>query len=110
MNDCVFCQIAAGKLPSQKVYEDEDVLAFYDVRPVAPVHVLVVPRVHRSSILEATPEELGRLFDRARQLARGLDQGRGFRLVVNTGDNGGQTVPHLHVHVLAGRAMTWPPG
>jgi histidine triad (HIT) family protein len=111
MNDCIFCRIVAGEVPSRRVYEDEDVVAFHDIRPVAPWHVLVVPRRHRASLLEAEPEEISVVFRAARRVAQELDpQGRGFRLVVNTGEEGGQTVGHLHVHVLSGRPFTWPPG
>jgi histidine triad (HIT) family protein len=111
VNECIFCRIVRGELPSRMVYEDEHVVAFHDVRPQAPTHVLVVPRRHVDSIREADPETIARLFEDAREVASRLDpEGRGFRLVVNTGPDGGQTVPHLHVHVLVGRFFSWPPG
>jgi histidine triad (HIT) family protein len=111
VSECIFCAIVAGTIPSRVVYSDEHVVAFHDVRPVAPVHVLVVPRRHAPDILAAEPDDVARLFETARRLGRELDpEGKGFRLVVNTGPDGGQTVAHLHVHVLAGRAFGWPPG
>lgn len=111
MSECVFCKIVRGELPSRTVYEDDEVVAFHDVRPQAPTHVLVVPKRHVASIREADDALLGTLFARVRDLAKELEtEGRGFRLVVNTGPEGGQTVPHLHVHILAGRSFSWPPG
>lgn len=112
--ECIFCNIVQGTIPAQPVYEDDKLLAFNDISPAAPVHVLVIPKKHIANLLEITPEDNG-LIDHlmltipkiARQL--GLDEA-GFRLVVNTKDNGGQTVNHLHIHILGGRFMTWPPG
>jgi len=110
--DCIFCKIANGEIPSQKVYEDELCVAFYDVAPAAPVHVLVIPKAHIASVLEADDEGLlGHLLTVASDVARkeGLAED-GFRLVINTGADGGQTVHHLHVHILGGRSLAWPPG
>lgn len=114
MPGCLFCNIVAGKTPAQIVYDNEHVLAFKDIRPVAPVHVLVIPRVHIPGIHEATPEQataLGQVLLGARDVAEklGLAEG-GYRLVINQGVNAGQTVFHLHCHVLGGRPMAWPPG
>ncbi len=110
--DCVFCKISAGEIPSRKIYEDELCLAFYDVAPAAPVHALVIPKEHIPSVLEAQDAGLlGRLLSVARDVAKltGIDE-NGFRLVINTGEDGGQTVPHLHIHILGGRSLAWPPG
>ena len=115
MADCIFCKIAAGEIPSQKVYEDESVVAFKDLSPKAPVHVLIVPKKHIQSVahFQAEDKELAAhiFVDVVPKLANelGIADG-GFRVVMNTGDDGGQTVHHLHVHLLGGRKMTWPPG
>ena len=110
--NCLFCKIARGEIPSIKVAETEDAIAFRDIDPKAPTHILVVPREHVASLTEAPdPAMLGALMSLAASVARaeGLDTS-GYRVVVNTGRNGGQTVDHLHLHVLGGRHMTWPPG
>jgi histidine triad (HIT) family protein len=109
MTDCIFCKIIAGNSPSQMLYQDELVSAFRDNRPAAPVHVLVVPNKHIASVNDLTPEDealMGHLFFVARQLARqeNVDR-RGYRLVINTGPQGGQVVYHLHLHLLGGRQM-----
>ncbi|MDH7479408.1 MAG: histidine triad nucleotide-binding protein [Syntrophomonadaceae bacterium] len=114
MKDCLFCRIIAGEVPSQKVYEDERVLAFKDINPVAPVHVLVVPKQHLGSLSDAGEEELsllGHLQLVAARLAgqTGVAPG-GYRVVTNCGPDGGQTIHHLHLHLLGGREMRWPPG
>lgn len=114
VKDCLFCRIAAGEIPSAKVYEDDRVLAFKDINPVAPVHVLVIPKRHIASLAhveEGDRDLLGGLLVRVKEIAAslGLDQ-RGYRLVVNAGEDGGQTVGHIHFHLLGGRRMTWPPG
>ncbi|AUX38334.1 MULTISPECIES: histidine triad nucleotide-binding protein [Sorangium] len=111
---CIFCKIANKEIPSKVVLEDEHVIAFHDVNPQAPTHVLVIPKRHIAGIAQATPEDeaaLGRLLLAARQVAEktGIAEG-GFRTVVNSGANAGQTVFHLHVHVIGGRPMAWPPG
>jgi len=111
---CLFCKIVERAIPADIVYENEHTLAFRDIRPVAPTHVLVIPKVHLACIHDATPEQaplLGEVFSAARAVAEKLGLGeKGYRLVVNNGDDGGQTVHHLHVHVLGGRGMSWPPG
>ena len=115
MADCIFCKIAHGEIPSTKVYEDAQVLAFRDLDPQAPEHVLIIPKKHLSSVLDfdAEDRELAThiLTDVVPALActLGIDAG-GFRLVTNTGADGGQTVGHLHFHLLGGRSLTWPPG
>ena len=115
MTDCIFCKIAAGEIPSQLVYEDNSVVAFKDLSPKAPVHVLIVPKKHIKSVaqFQAEDKELAAhiFVDVVPQLAAKLGiADNGFRVVINTGDDGGQTVHHLHVHLLGGRKMTWPPG
>jgi diadenosine tetraphosphate (Ap4A) HIT family hydrolase len=112
MTDCIFCRIVAGDIPSKKVFEDERLVAFEDVSPKAPTHVLIVPRRHIASLSDASPEDealLGALASRAAAIAR--DRGLSdFRLVVNNGAGAGQSVFHLHFHLLGGRGMGWPPG
>jgi histidine triad (HIT) family protein len=114
VSDCIFCKIAAGEIPAKTVYRDDAVFAIEDVNPQAPVHVLVMPLAHHRNIAALAGLEDGavmsKLFDVASKLGRERGGDDGFRLVVNTGPNGGQTVDHVHVHVLAGRHMTWPPG
>jgi histidine triad (HIT) family protein len=114
MSDCLFCKIIAGEIPSKKLYEDEEMLAFFDINPMAPVHFLVIPKKHISSLLELTADDtnlLGRLFLKAQELAKqqGCEE-KGGRFVINAKSDGGQTVDHLHIHVLGGRALSWPPG
>ncbi len=110
--DCLFCKIAAGEIPSSKVYEDEVCLAFADIDPQAPTHFLVIPKAHIGSVAEINAENAGlagHLLQIAAQVAR--EQGlESYRVVSNTGAQAGQSVPHLHFHVLGGRDMTWPPG
>jgi histidine triad (HIT) family protein len=112
--DCIFCKITAGEIPATVLYKDELVTAIRDLNPVAPTHVLILSNRHVQSVNDATPEEerlFGRLFTVARKIAEqeGVSDG-GYRVVVNTGEHGGQTVPHLHMHVIGGQAMHWPPG
>ena len=111
--DCVFCRIAAGTLPAKKLLDAPDLVAFHDLNPQAKTHVLIIPRAHYESVLElpAGSPVMSRLAEAACHIARqgGLAEG-GFRLVANTGPDGGQTVGHLHLHLLGGRQMTWPPG
>ncbi len=115
MADCIFCKIAAGEVPAQKIYEDDTVIAFKDLSPKAPIHVLIVPKKHIQSVahFQAEDKELAAhiFVDVVPKLATelGVADG-GFRIVMNTGVDGGQTVNHLHVHLLGGRKMTWPPG
>jgi histidine triad (HIT) family protein len=111
--NCLFCKIVDGQIPSTAVFEDDLVYAFADLHPQAPVHVLIVPREHIVSIEETDQSKqavLGRLQWAAAQIARERGLSRGYRIVVNTGEDGGQTVNHLHLHLLGGRAMAWPPG
>ncbi|MDR2552384.1 MAG: histidine triad nucleotide-binding protein [Treponema sp.] len=112
MAECIFCKIIAGEIPGKKIYEDGEVLAFHDVHPQAPVHFLVVPKRHIPNIMEgADAGLLGKLFFKAQELA--VQEGcgsRGARFVINCKEDGGQTVDHLHLHVLGGRPLGWPPG
>ena len=111
--DCLFCKITAGEIPCKKVYEDDQVLAFYDVDPQAPVHFLVIPKAHIASPADITPENsavVAHIFAVIARLARDLGLEKGYRVVTNCGADGGQSVPHLHFHVLAGRSLAWPPG
>lgn len=114
MSECVFCKIVAGELPSKKVYEDGQVLAFEDISPAAPIHVLIIPKRHIPSVMDATGEKLDlikSIHQVAQTLAGELDiLNSGFRLVNNCGEDGGQTVDHLHYHLLGGRHLSWPPG
>jgi len=113
MSDCIFCKILSGTIPSKKIYEDESCCAFPDINPQAPTHVLIVPRKHLISLAQTTPEDtplLGHLLDVAAKLATTLGLSQGYRTVINTGSDGGQTVDHLHIHLLGGRHMHWPPG
>ncbi len=113
-SDCLFCRIAAGEVPSTKVHEDDVVLAIRDIAPRAPTHILLMPREHIASAAELTEAHgplLGRLFAVAAQVARdeGIEES-GYRLVSNVGRWAGQTVDHLHVHLMGGRTFSWPPG
>lgn len=113
MADCIFCRIAAGEIPSNKLYEDDQLLAFYDLDPQAPTHFLVIPKAHIASAAEITPQNsavVAHIYEVIARLAAELGLEQGFRVVTNCGPQGGQTVQHLHFHVLAGRDMTWPPG
>jgi len=113
MTDCLFCRIVTGEVPAQVVHEDDRTLAFRDVSPQAPTHVLVVPKAHHddvTALADADPALLADVLAAAVVVARSERLDAGFRLVVNTGADGGQTVGHLHVHVLGGRALAWPPG
>ncbi|HYU01666.1 MAG TPA: histidine triad nucleotide-binding protein [Gemmatimonadales bacterium] len=112
MAGCIFCKIAAGEIPATIVKRADGMMAFQDLNPQAPTHLLVIPTDHLASLNDAKdPQLLGRLLGFARDLARdaGIAQ-RGYRVVVNTNPDGGQTVFHLHLHLLGGRPMTWPPG
>lgn len=112
--DCLFCKIIKGEIPSQKVYEDEKVYAFYDISPAAPVHVLIIPKEHIPSANALTAENapvVGHIFRVAAELAKELGIAEsGYRVVNNCGEDGGQTVQHLHFHLLGGRSLAWPPG
>lgn len=114
MEDCIFCKIAAGDIPADKVYEDEEVVAFRDLNPQAPTHVLVVPRKHIATINDLEPEDeavIGRMYGAVREIAQreGFAEA-GYRTVVNCNEAGGQVVFHIHMHLLGGRMMHWPPG
>jgi len=114
MDQCIFCRIIERRLPSRIVFEDDEIVAFEDANPQAPIHTLIVPRKHLASLKDATPDDaplLGRLFMVAAQLARerGLET-QGYRTVINTGSWAGQSVFHLHLHLLGGRVFRWPPG
>ncbi len=111
--DCIFCKIANWEIPATRLYEDEQAIAFADLHPQAPVHFLVVPRQHLVSLAHLSPKDapvLGHLLSLAGELAAKQGLAQGFRTVINSGDDGGQTVGHLHIHVLGGRQMRWPPG
>ncbi len=110
---CIFCRIVAGEIPAERVFEDEHCLAFRDLHPQAPVHLLVIPKEHIASHAHAAADHtplLGHLMAAVASLARSERLDRGYRVVGNTGPDGGQTVDHLHLHLLGGRAMGWPPG
>jgi histidine triad (HIT) family protein len=112
-SDCLFCKIVAGAIPAKRVYEDELCLCFADIHPQAPTHLLTISKQHIASLAEAGGEHtalLGHLLAKTAEVARGAGLGRGYRVVVNTGEDGGQTVDHLHLHLLGGRHMGWPPG
>jgi histidine triad (HIT) family protein len=116
--DCLFCKIASGTIPVTRLYEDEQLLAFADINPQAPVHILIIPKQHFASLAHTSAEQaplLGHLLTATAEIAKqqGLSltqNGGGYRTVINTGPDGGQTVDHLHVHLLGGRHMGWPPG
>ena len=113
-SDCLFCRIIAGELPSSQVYSDESVVAIRDISPQAPTHILLLARKHIASVADLSKADhdlIGRIFAAAAELAKreGIAEG-GYRLVVNNGRDGGQPVDHLHVHMLGGRRMAWPPG
>ena len=111
---CLFCGVVEGKIPSRKAYEDERLVAFHDINPQAPTHLLLVPRKHVTSLLDLAPEDeslVGALVSRATELARQLGFAeRGFRLVFNCGEDAGYSVHHIHLHLLGGRPLAWPPG
>lgn len=114
MDNCIFCKIVNGEIPSKKVYEDDSVAAFYDIEPQAPVHVLIIPKAHYASTLDlddTTADVVGKMVLAANKIAKelGINES-GFRLVMNTGRDAGQTVAHLHMHLMGGREFTWPAG
>ena len=111
--DCIFCKIAAGEIPAKKAYEDESVVAFYDLEPQAPVHILIIPKAHISSCDEITEENsavVAHIFEVAAKLGKELGLDKGYRIVNNCGADGGQTVHHLHFHFMGGRQFGWPAG
>jgi histidine triad (HIT) family protein len=108
MTDCIFCKIVSGEIPSKKIYEDEDIIAFHDINPQAPVHFLVIPKEHIVSAMEVNAENSGiiaRCFEVIAALAKKEGLSEGFRIINNCGEKGGQTVMHLHFHVLSGRSL-----
>ncbi|MCU1324628.1 MAG: histidine triad protein [Acidobacteriaceae bacterium] len=110
---CLFCKIVTGMIPVELVYEDDVCIAFPDINPQAPSHTLVVPKEHLESLADVAPDHtelLGKLMAAANEVAKRKNLARGYRIVVNTGAQGGQTVMHLHLHVIGGRHMGWPPG
>lgn len=114
MSDCIFCKIINGEIPCNKVYEDDKVFAFKDINPEAPIHVLVIPKVHIASINDLNHQDshlISHIFLTIQNIAKelGIDES-GYRVVTNTGKDGGQTVNHIHFHLLAGRTLNWPPG
>ncbi len=114
MSNCLFCRIAAGEIPAKLIYQDEDVLAFHDINPQAPLHALIIPRKHIATINDLQADDaalVGKLFLVAKQIAaeQGYDED-GYRVVMNCGVHAGQSVFHIHLHLLAGRPLKWPPG
>ena len=112
-SDCLFCKIVAGTIPAKRVYEDDLCLCFADIHPQAPTHLLLISKQHIASLAEVDAERaplLGHLLAKAAEVARSEGLARGYRVVINTGPDGGQTVDHLHLHLLGGRHMGWPPG
>lgn len=113
MADCLFCKIAAGEIPSTKVYEDESVYAFLDIEPQAPFHAIIIPKEHIASaadINESNSAVISKVFEAASKIAKEQNLENGFRIVNNCGADGGQTVGHIHFHLLARRNLAWPPG
>ena len=113
MEDCLFCKIGAGEIPSNKLYEDDTLLAFYDIDPKAPLHFLVIPKAHYQSAAQLTEQDaplLGHVFAVIAKLCAEQGCENGYRVVTKVGQDGGQSVPHLHFHVLAKRSLAWPPG
>ncbi|MFH1143454.1 MAG: histidine triad nucleotide-binding protein [Candidatus Eisenbacteria bacterium] len=111
--DCLFCKIVAGAIPAEKVYEDDRLLAFRDIHPAAPTHVLLIPKAHVATLDDLTPEHdalIGALLRAASTVARAEGLADGYRLIANCGRGAGQAVFHVHVHILGGRALGWPPG
>ncbi|MGH6643739.1 MAG: histidine triad nucleotide-binding protein [Bradyrhizobium sp.] len=103
--ECIFCRLVRGEIPSRKVYEDDEIIAFHDIHPAAPVHFMIIPRIHVDSLLTALPEHeglLGRILGLAPRLAKEQGCDNGFRVVINNGPDGGQEVNHLHIHVMGG--------
>ena len=112
--DCIFCKIIGGEIPSEKVYEDEHVYAFSDINPASPVHILIIPKVHIVSANGVNADNssvIARIFEVIPHIAEVCGvSGSGYRVVNNCGDDGGQTVGHIHFHLMGGRSLTWPPG
>ncbi len=113
MKDCIFCSIVSGELPSRKVMEDDLIYAFHDKNPQAPTHILIIPKKHYESLNDCSEKDrslLGYMLERAKEIAHSTGLKNGYRIVINTGYLAGQTVYHLHIHLLGGRLFHWPPG
>ncbi len=113
MSDCIFCSIGAHEIPANVAYEDDQIMAFYDMEPQAPVHVLIIPKKHIASLDETVKEDaalLAHMLLKVKEIAAAQGLEKGYRLVINTGAEGGQSVQHLHMHLLGKRQMNWPPG
>lgn len=114
MSECVFCEIISGRMPADFVYQDDEIVAFKDINPQAPVHILVVPKKHYATLLDLKPEDaglVGRLILIANEIAKRFNvHNRGFRLIFNCNREAGQSIYHVHLHLLGGRIMMWPPG
>lgn len=114
MSDCIFCKIGAKQIQAMVVFEDNDLIAFRDINPQAPVHILIIPKKHYTSMNDFTEADsglIGRMVLAAKQIAKQEKIGdSGYRLIINTGHNGGQSVSHIHLHLLGGRQLGWPPG
>ena len=114
MTECIFCKIVGGEIPAEPVYQDDEVLAFRDINPQAPIHMLIVPKRHIATLNDITPNDtglIGKLYLVARQLANDMGVAdNGYRTLINCNKDGGQDVFHIHLHLLAGRRMGWPPG
>lgn len=111
--DCIFCKIANGEIPATKVYEDETVIAFNDLEPQAPTHILVIPKTHITSAADISNENsevVAHIFEVISKLSKDMNMAEGFRVVTNCGDSAGQSVKHLHFHLMSGRKFTWPAG
>ena len=113
MSDCIFCKIAEGEIPSEIVYQDDKIVVFKDASPQAPVHVLMVTRKHIASLDDLSEEDselIAYMMQSIKKIAASQGLGNGYRVIINTGEEGQQTVKHLHIHILGGRKFTWPPG
>ncbi|OLS03382.1 histidine triad nucleotide-binding protein [Tissierella creatinophila] len=113
MDDCLFCKIANGEIASEFLYEDDEFVAFSDINPIAPIHILIIPKTHIASaddIDEKNSYLIGKIFTIASQLAKDMGLKKGYRIVNNCKEDGGQSVDHIHFHLLGGRQMLWPPG
>ena len=113
MSDCIFCKIAEGEIPSEIVYQDDKIVVLKDASPQAPVHVLMVPRKHIASLDDLSEEDselIAYMMQSIKKIAASQGLGNGYRVIINTGEEGQQTVKHLHIHILGGRKFTWPPG
>ena len=113
MSDCIFCKLASGEIPTNVVYEDDKVFCFHDADPQAPVHVLLIPKKHIESIDDVATEDaelLGYMMTKIKEVAKILELENGYRVVINCGEDGFQTVMHLHIHILGKRQLQWPPG